>query len=398
MYDFKTHMNREGHDALAYDVIPYEGAAVKEGIKRIPMWVADMNFPAFPGIINSMSKRLEQPHFGYYNMSDEYYDSIVNWHKNRYGKELKKEWTGYENGVLGCLSSVIRAFTCEREGILINSPVYTGFIKTIENLDRSVILSPLKKDKDGLYRMDLLDMEDKIKSNNIRLCILCSPHNPTGRVWTQGELEDVMNLYKKYDCIVVCDEIWADIVYKKNKHIPLYSLSPEAEKRSICMYAPSKTFNLAGLIGAYHVICNKDIRQKVEKISVSTHYNYCNVLSMHALTGAYSKEGGIWNDELIEVLDKNISYAMDFFENTLEGIEVSRPEGTYMLLINCRKWCENNNVEFDCLVKRGIYEGIIWNDGRPFHADYCIRLNLALPFDMLEEAVIRMRNNIFVKN
>ena len=396
MYDFKTHMEREGHDALAYDVIPYEGAVVKEGIKRIPMWVADMNFPVFEGIINSMEKRLHMPHFGYYNMSDEYYDGIINWHKERYGSKILKEHIAYENGVLGCLASAISALTKEGDCILVHSPVYVGFIKTIENLNRKLILSPLKKDKDGIYRMDFLDMEEKIKDNNIKICLLCSPHNPTGRVWHKEELEEVTKLYAKYDCTVVCDEIWSDIVLKGNRHIPYYSVNNESFNRSICMYAPSKTFNLAGLIGAYHVIPNKEIREKVDKISVSTHYNYCNVLSMYALTGAYTKDGAMWVNELNETINKNVSLAYEFFKGELKDIEVSRPEGTYMLLVDCSKWCVNNNISFDELLKKGIYEGIIWNDGRAFHAGESIRLNLALPLDILEEALIRMKERIFI--
>ena len=396
MYDFKTHMERQGNDALAFDVIPYEGAVVKEGVKRIPMWVADMNFPVFPGIIKSMDERLHKPHFGYYNMSDEYYDSIMAWHKKRYGIDVDKESAGYENGVLGCLSSSISACTKKGDCILTNSPVYTGFIKTVENLDRKLILSPLKKDENGIYRMDLLDMEKKIKENNIRFCILCSPHNPTGRVWERKELEEAVSLYAKYDCTIACDEIWADIVLKGNKHIPLYSLNKEAEERSICMYAPSKTFNLAGLIGAYHIICSKELLKKVEKVSTATYYNYCNILSMHALTGGYSPEGAVWTDELVETLENNIDTAYRFFTEELKGIEVSRPQGTYMLLIDCSKWCSENSISFDDLLKRGIYEGIIWNDGRKFHADDSIRLNLALPYDILLEALKRMKESIFV--
>ena len=395
-YDFYTHMERKGHDALAFDVVPYEGAKVKEGVKRIPMWVADMNFPVFPGVIKRMEERLKEPHFGYYYMSDEYYESIINWHKIRYGCEVKKEDIAYENGVLGCLSSALSALTEEGECILTHSPVYTGFIKTIENLNRKLVLSPLQKDKDGIFRMDLEDMENKIKDHNIKVCLLCSPHNPSGRVWSKEELEDVMALYKKYDCTVICDEIWADIVYKENVHIPLYSLNKDAYKRTICMYAPSKTFNLAGLIGAYHVIGNEDIRKKVEKVSVATHYNYCNVLSMHALNGAYSSEGALWCDELVESLNKNMDYACSFIKENFKGVEVTKPEGTYMLLIDCTLWCSAHHMEFDDLVRKGIYEGIIWNDGRPFHAENSIRLNLALPYDTLKEAFEIMKNKVFV--
>ena len=396
-YDFTSHMEREGHDALAYDIIPYDDAEVKKGVKKIPMWVADMNFPVFPGIIESMDKRLHEPHFGYYNMSDEYYNVIINWHKKRYGVScLEKENIAYENGVLGCLASSIRALTKEGDSILLNAPVYTGFIKTIENLNRNIVLSNLKKDDNKIYRFDLKDMEEKIRHNNIKLAVICSPHNPTGRVWTKNELEDVMALYKKYNCTVVCDEIWADIVMPGVKHIPLYSLSDDAKNRSICMYAPSKTFNLAGLIGAYHIICNKELQKKIEKISLSTHYNYCNVLSMHALYGAYSPDGAVWTDELIQTIEKNISYAFDFFTKDLEHIDVTRPEGTYMLLIDCGKWCRNNNISFDTLIKRGIYEGVIWQNAESFHAKESIRLNLALPFDILKEAIERLRIKVFV--
>lgn len=395
-YDFTTIMDRAGHDALALDVIPMEGAEVKDGFTRLPMWVADMNFPTLPTILEAVQERLEHPHFGYFMMSDAYFDSIINWQKERFGVNgLTREDIGYENGVLGCVSSTIQAFTAPGEAILLHSPTYIGFTKTIENTGRNIILSDLKLDENGIWRMDYEDMEKKLKEHKIHCAVICSPHNPSGRVWEREELEKAMALYQKYDCVVISDEIWADLTMPGYTHIPTQTVSEDAKNRTVAVYAPSKTFNLAGLIGSYHVIYNSYLRDRVEKVSTASHYNSCNVLSMHALTGAYCEEGMQWVDELREVLSSNVDYAYEYILANFKGVKLAKPQGTYMLFLDCEEWCREHGKTLDELLKAGVEVGVIWQDGRPFHGEYAIRVNLALPHELVKEAMERLRKYVF---
>lgn len=395
-YDFTTIMDRRGHDAIAVDTIPLPGAEVKEGFTKIPMWVADMNFPSLPTITQAISERIGHPHFGYFPLSDEYYESIIGWHKDRYGvDELSKESIGYENGVLGCVASTVQAFTSPGEAILLHSPTYIGFTGTLENNGRTIILSELVRDEDGIWRMDYEDMDKKLKKHDIHLAVFCSPHNPSGRVWEREEIEKALEVYAANDCIVVADEIWADIILPGSSHIPTQSVSEDAKNRTIAVYAPSKTFNLAGLVGSYHVIYNKYLRDRVRKVSSLSHYNSPNVLSMHALIGAYQQEGRQWVDELCEVLGGNVDYAYDYITRNFGGVSLMKPQGTYMLYLDCEKWCKDHEKTLDDLLKAGVEVGVIWQDGRPFHRPYAIRMNLALPRVLVEEAMERLNNYVF---
>lgn len=395
-YDFTTIMDRSGHDAIAVDQIPMEGAAVKEGFSRIPMWVADMNFPTLPTILGAVEERLRHPHFGYFELTEAYYDSIIAWHRDRFGVGgMTRECIGYENGVLGCVSSALQAFTAPGEAVLLHAPTYIGFTKTVENIGRKIILSDLKCDADGVWRIDYEDMEKKLQENHIHCVIFCSPHNPSGRVWEREELVKVMELYKKYDCVVVSDEIWADLTLPGHTHIPLQSVSEDARNRTVSIYAPSKTFNLAGLIGAYHVIYNPAIRDRIARTSAASHYNSCNVLSMHALIGAYQPEGREWVDELRTVLGENVDYAYEYIKAHFRGVSLAKPEGTYMLFLDCEEWCREHGKSIEELIRAGIEVGVIWQDGRPFHGKCAIRMNLALPNMLVREAFERLDKYVF---
>ena len=402
-YDFETIMDRRGKDALAVDAIGagVEWAVVptqpKNGFSVIPMWVADMNFATVPTITQAIIKRAEHPAFGYYLPKDEYYDSIIRWHRERNGvTDLARENIGYENGVIGCVSTAIQAFTAPGEKILLHSPTYIGFTLVLKSTGRVAELSPLKKDETGVWRMDYEDMDKRIKKNNIHMVILCSPHNPCGRVWEREELERAMEIFRDNQCIIVSDEIWSDILLNGNKHIPTQSISEDAKKRTIAVYAPSKTFNLAGLIGSYHIIYDKYLRDRMNRQSDMTHYNSMNVMSMHALIGAYKDEGHRWVDELCEVLSKNINYAYDFIRNEFDGIDVSKPEGTYMLFLHCEEYCKKQGLTIDELIQKGWDVGVAWQQGAPFHDEWGIRMNLALPFSLVEEAFDRLKRFVFV--
>lgn len=396
-FDFTTVLDRRGKDALAVDVIPYPGVTVEDGLRPIPMWVADMSFKTAPSIVSAVEKRLFHPNFGYFLLPDAYYQAIIDWQRTRHGVEgLQKAHIGYENGVLGGVSSVIRALTNEGDPILVHSPTYVGFLHVLHDLNRTVVSSPLTRDENGVWRMDYEDMDRKIKENGIRLVIFCSPHNPCGRVWTQEELERAMDVYRENGCTVISDEIWADLTFDGHRHIPTQSVSEDAKLRTVAFYAPSKTFSLAGLIGSYHIIYNESLKKLVSNVGNATHYNSCNVLSLHALLGAYSPEGARWVDELRAVLFGNLSYVKYFMENHFPGVTMFLPEGTYMLFLNCRAWCDAHNVSMDELLLRGVRAGVIWQRGADFGDPDSIRLNVALPFSLVEEAMERLKTRVFI--
>ena len=395
-YDFTTVLDRRGRDSIAADVIPWD-VQVDEGFDTIPMWIADMAFPVAPPVLDAMRRRLDFPSLGYYAMSEEYFDSILSWQRRRHGVEgLGREHIGYENGVLGGVAAAVQAFTAPGEKILVHSPTYVGFTHTVENLGRVLVHSPLRRDAEGVWRMDFADMEAKIEEHHIHLAIFCSPHNPAGRVWEREELEQVMAVFQKHSCLVISDEIWSDIIMPGYRHIPTQSVSADARQRTIAFYAPSKTFSLAGLVGSYHIVYNQYLRERLVRQSEQSHYNSCNVLSMHALVGAYSPEGEAWCEEMIRTVDGNFAYACGFIKENFPGVKLMRPQGTYMLFLDCHDWCAANGVSIGELQRRAVRKGVIWQNGEDFVWPETIRMNLALPLSRLEEAMERLKAYAFV--
>ena len=398
-YDFTTIMDRRGKDAIAVDAIgqPDFGiTAPKEGFDPIPMWVADMNFPVVPTITQAMIQRAQHPAFGYFMPPQEYYDSIIRWHETRNGVVgLKPEHIGYENGVLGGVMSAMGILCSRGDKVLLHSPTYIGFTGSLSNAGYHIVHSPLVKDEQGIWRINFEDMERKIKEHKIHAAIFCSPHNPCGRVWERWEVEKAMALYKKHDVFVISDEIWSDLTLTGFTHTPTQSVSEDAKMRTIALYAPSKTFNLAGLVGSYHIIYNKVLKDRIAKESSLSHYNSMNVMSMHALLGAYKPEGYEWVDELRQVITGNVDFACDYIETHFPGVTVSRPQGTYMLFLDCTGWCVSKGKTLDDLLKAGWDVGVDWQDGRPFHGPCHIRMNLALPLSRVQEAFRRLKEYVF---
>ena len=396
-YDFTTVLDRHGKDSLAFDKIPFAGVKPDEGFDTIPMWIADMSFVAAPPAMEAILRRMEMPNFGYFALPDEYFDSIINWQRTRNGVEgLLPEHIGYENGVLGGVSSAVQSFTSPGDKILIHSPTYVGFTHTMDDTGRVIVHSELKRDENGIWRMDYEDMDRKIKENNIHFAIFCSPHNPCGRVWERWEIEKAMEVYAANDCIVISDEIWSDIIMPGHKHIPTQSISEDARNRVIAFYAPSKTFSLAGLVGSYHIIYNKYLRDRVVRRGEMSHYNECNVLSMHALIGAFSPEGMEWADEMCHVIDENLEYACDFINANFRGVSCQRPQGTYMLFLDCAGYCAEHGISITELQHRGVRCGVIWQNGEDFIYPKSIRMNLALPKSRLIEAFDRLKKYVFI--
>lgn len=399
-YDFTSIMERHGKDAIAVDglgTMPgFAPDPPKEGFDIIPMWVADMNFPTVPTVQEAMAERIGHPAFGYFSPSDDYFNAIIRWQERRNGvRDLEKKHIGYENGVLGGLLSALNVFCSKGDHVLLNSPTYIGFTKSLANNGYRAVHSPLYLDEENVWRMDYEDMEKKIVEYKIHAAVFCSPYNPVGRVWTRDEIERAMEIFKRHNVFVVSDEIWSDIITLGHKHIPTQSVSEDARQRTVALYAPSKTFNLAGLVGSYHIIYNDWIRDRVEKESSLSHYNEMNVLPMHALIGAYRPEGYEWVDELCATITGNIDYAADYIETHFEGVKVSRPEGTYMLFIDVEEWCRKHGKTLEEVEKAGWDVGVAWQDGKMFFGPWSIRMNLALPLSRVKEAFERLRRYVF---
>ena len=344
-YDFTSIMNRHGMDSIAVDGLGTDPGFApdppREGFDVIPMWVADMNFPTVPTIPQA----------------------IIDWQSTRNGVTgLTREAIGYENGVLGGVISALTAFAAPGDGVLLHSPTYIGFTRSIENNGYRIVHSPLTLDEHGVWRMDYEDMDRKLKEHHIHVAVFCSPHNPCGRVWERWEIEKAMEVYRANDCVVISDEIWSD---------------------------------LAGLVGSYHIIYNPTLRDRIVAKSSKCHYNDMNVLSMHALIGAYRPEGHEWLDELKAVLTGNVDYAYDYITGHFQGVSLAKPEGTYMLLLNCEQWCERHGLSLPELEKRGWDVGVAWQDGDMFQAPYSIRVNLALPLSRVKEAMRRLDRYVF---
>lgn len=396
-FDFTTVLDRRGKDSTAADIIPFKDFKVDEGFDPIPMWIADMSFKAAPAVMDAIYKRMEMPNFGYFPLPKEYFESIIRWQQKRNGVDgLMPEHIGYENGVLGGVSSALQAFTAPGEKILVHSPTYVGFTHTFQDTGRVAVHSPLKRDEQGIWRMDYEDMDKKLQENDIHLAIFCSPHNPCGRVWERWEIEKALEVYAAHDCLVISDEIWSDIIMPGYKHIPTQSISEDARERTMAFYAPSKTFSLAGLVGSYHIIYNKYFRDRILRQSRLSHYNDCNVLSVHALIGGFSPDGEAWADEMIQVVNGNLQYACDFIRDNFPGVKVMRPQGTYMLFLDCGDFCRSHGISISQLQERGVRCGVIWQNGEDFLLPDSIRMNFALPRSLAEEAMERLRKYVFV--
>ena len=397
-YDFTTLPDRHGRDAIAVDGLGkgFAPDAPRPGFDAIPMWVADMNFVCLPTIQQAVIERVQHPAFGYFDPTPEYYDSIIRWQSVRNGiTGLTAEAIGYENGVLGGVISALNCVCSRGDKVLVHSPTYIGFTHCLTDNGYDIVHSPLVQDEAGVWRMDYADMEKHLAEEHIHAAILCSPHNPCGRVWERWELEKAMELYKKYNVYVVSDEIWSDIILSGHKQIPTQSISEDARMRTAALYAPSKTFNLAGLIGSYHIVYDPWWRDRIAKESSLCHYNSMNVLSMHALIGAYRPEGYVWADELCETLTGNVDFSCDYIARHFRGVRVAKPEGTYMLFVDCTDWCAAHGKSIQDVEKACWAVGAAVQDGVMFHGPCHLRINLASPRARIEEAFRRMDQYVF---
>ena len=394
-YDFTTFLDRKGHDALAYDALGLEGFPLPPiHHYAISMWVADMNFVACPTIIEGIKERLAHPSFGYFLTPSAYYQHIAWWHLKQFGvKGLKQEHIVYANSVLGALVTTLRTFLVKGDNVLTHEPTYIGFIHAIKDVGFNLVTSSIVE-KSGKYEMDYADLEQKMIDYDIKVFLLCNPHNPLGINWSKEDLLKLDALCKKHNVLIVSDEIWADLVLSDEGHLPMYQVNADARMRSICLYGLTKTFNLASITGAYMVIYNETLRKLIQAELDATCLNNPHLLSVYALMSAYTESGLLWVSELKEVLKTNVELMSTYLQG-IEGIKFIKPAATYMLYLDCSEYCRKNQITFDELLKHGWEEGVIWQDGRPFGWHESIRINVASPTHIIEEAIHWMKDYLF---
>lgn len=356
----------------------------------IPMWVADMDFKAAPCIIDALRNRLEQGIYGYTTRPNSYNESIVNWVSRRFGWNIKSEWLVFSPGVIPAISILIQELTNEGDKIMIQEPVYSPFNSVVKDNKRELVISPLKKLEDGNYVMDYEDIEAKIK--DVKIFILCNPHNPVGRVWTKEELKQLGDICIKHNVKVISDEIHSDIIFKGYKHIPFASICKEFEQNSITCMAPTKTFNIAGLQMSQVILPNEDDYKALDSAFARIDIRRNNAFSLVATEAAYN-HGEEWLTDFIDYLEGNMDFAVDYIEKNMPKLKVRKPQGTYLL------WVDFSELGLsDYEVAKFLVENakVALNNGPSFGigGQGYQRINLACPRSMVEEALTRIKNAI----
>ncbi len=383
-FDFDKVTDRKNTFAIKYDL-------AKERNKpqdAISLWVADMDFPTAPCIQKALAERARHGIFGYSRPDGRYYQALKNWFKSRHDFEIQDEWIVNTPGVVFAITAAIKAFTNEGDGVLIQKPVYYPFFNMIRALGRRVFNNPLVL-KNGLYQIDFDDFENKIVSEKIKLFILCSPHNPGGRVWTREELLRLSEICAKHKTIVVSDEIHSDITFEGHKHTIWASLSKEAADSSIICTSPIKTFNLAGLQISNIIIPNKEIRAYFKNECDKTGYDEPNLMGIAAATAAYS-EGAEWFDQAKDYIWQNIQFAIEYIKQNCPKIRAVEPQGTYLLWLDFSAFAGLSDHEISDKI---LNKAKVWlDDGRMFgsEGEKFQRINCATPRPILQEALKRI--------
>lgn len=386
-YDFDTIIDRRDTCCQKWDSMePLFGTN-----DLLPMWVADMDFKAPPEVIEALRERVDHGIFGYTSRCPSYYQSITGWFARRHGWTIEQEWVRHTPGVVPALAASILAFTQPGDGVLVQPPVYYPFFNAIRGRGRTVVENPLHFNN-GRFEMDYADLERKLEDSSVKLVFLCSPHNPVGRVWSRQELEKFAALCAAKGVIVISDEIHCDILFDGAKHTPYASISEEARDHSITTIAPSKTFNIAGLSTAAAIIPSKRLRDNYQSVVDFLHVNGGNVFGTLALEAAYT-QGEPWLNELLAYLEGNLDFIEEFLAERLPDINLVRPEGTYVPLLDCRA-LEMSGPELErLLVEKG---GVALDGGHWFGTGGTgfVRINIATPRALLKDGLERIEKAV----
>ena len=360
----------------------------------IPLSVADMEFKTAPEIVDGLKTFLDRAILGYTDQYESFLDAVVNWQKRRHDWDIDKEWIVNTQGVVSAFYTAIRAFSKQGEGIINFRPVYYPFAAAIKDNERTEVNVPLIKE-DDYYTIDFEKFEEAAADPNNKVLLFCSPHNPVGRVWTKEELEKVANIAVKHDLYVISDEIWYDFVMPGHKHTVLAKVNDALHEKLITCTAPSKTFNLAGLMTSNIIISNKALRNQYKRELDNIHGGSVGILGYKACELAYD-ESEAWLDELLDIIDTNQHLVHDFFKENFPQIKAPLIEGTYV------QWIDFNALELKPeALKQFLQEEaeffasdgyVFGKEGRGF-----IRVNLALPTDALKETLDRLKKALLQK-
>ena len=382
-FDFDTVVNRKNTNAIKYDLAKKRGKPED----AVSLWIADMDFPTAPCIQKAVAEKAAHGIWGYSRPDNRYYDALKKWYKERHNFEVQNEWVVNTPGVCFALATAVKAFTKEGESVLIQKPVYYPFFNIINSLQRKVVNSSLIL-RNNHYEIDFDDFERKIVQENVKMFILCSPHNPGGRVWTKQELQKISEICLAHNVLVVSDEIHSDITFGSNVHTVYGSLSEQALKNSIICTAPSKSFNLAGLQFSNIFIADEKLRKEFSEELEKTGYDEPSVFGIVAATAAYS-EGADWFDSVKSYIWENILFAKKYIEENASQIKVLVPEGTYLLWLDFSKTGLSDSEINDRILNKAK----VWLDsGSMFgkEGEKFQRINCATPRIILEDALKRI--------
>ena len=382
-YGFDKVIDRYGTNCAKFDLVQAYG--LPENV--LPMWVADMDFQAPPCVRDALKKAVEFGIFGYSFAGCEYFQAIEKWFLEGFDWQIQRDWVVTTPGVVFALSAAIRALTEKGDAVLIQTPVYYPFYQVIGDNGRTLVENPLLY-QDGTYRMDFADLEQKIKDNQVKLMILCSPHNPVGRVWTEEELVQVGRLCQKYGVLVIADEIHCDFAFPAHPHTPFLKACPWMAEQAMSCTAPSKTFNLAGLQVSNIIVPGQQLRERFRQEMKLVCYDEPNCLGMIAATAAY-QEGRDWLNACKAYMQENLSYLRTFLQNRLPEIRLVEPEGTYLVWLDCSALGLEGKALDDLFGKKA---GIWLDGGAMFGKDagQFQRVVLACPKATVVEAMDRL--------
>jgi len=381
MYDFNKIINRKNSNSLKWD-----GRKSIFGTDDIlPLWVADMDFKTCQPLINGFKKTVKNGIFGYTIKSDSFYSAIENWYLKRHDFHISQDEILFTPGVVPAIHMAIQAFTKPGDKIIIQPPVYFPFFTAVNVNNRKLIYNQLTEE-DNYYNIDFKDLEKKAKSS--KMIILCSPHNPVGRVWKYEELEKVIHICKKNKVLILSDEIHSDLVFKPNKHFPTACISKEAKELTITFNAISKTFNTAGLLSSYVICKDKNLYNIFKEYLKKINLNSMNMLGITAIENCYN-HGEKWLEDLIKHLEKNYHYLVKFLKESIPQVIPSKLEATYLVWLNFKKLNLNDEELKNFIIKDsklGLNDGTMFGPGGSGFQ----RINIACPLQILKCALKRL--------
>ena len=351
----------------------------------LPMWIADMDFPAPPPVLKALHDRLEHSIFGYSFMCEECRTAVVNWQTKRNKWVIEPEWLMFHHGIIPAITSIIETFTESQDKILVTPPVYPPFFLLAENQNREVLYSALVE-HEGQYIIDFKDFEEKLKSAS--LFILCNPHNPGGRVWTEDELREIVRLCSKHDVLIISDEIHSDLIIGPNRYTPLAKIAGDEKDRIITCLAPTKTFNLAGIQVAMIVVTDNEKRLKLERHAIAHGTGMLNSFAPVALTAAYN-ESEPWLEQILSVISDNLDFAIGELRQKVPKLRAVKPQSTYLLWIDYR---DLELSEEEIMKKLLLLGKVALEPGSKYGAAGLgyLRLNVACPQTVLAEGIDRI--------